>query len=59
MREDYVHFYAKTSSKLSHRFVVFKDIYLLKGKKTTNTYEVTYYVFSKVVTDMKKCKKDT
>ena len=59
MREDYVHFYAKTSSKLPHRFVVFKDIYLLKGKKITNTYEVTYYVFSKVVTDMKKCKKDT
>ncbi len=54
-----MHFYAKTSSKLPHRFVVFKDIYLLKGKKTTNTYEVTYYVFSKVVTDMKKCKKDT
>lgn len=59
MREDYVIFYAKSSSKPLYRFIVFKDIYSLKGKKTDNTYEVTYFVFSKVVTNMKKCKKDT
>ncbi len=59
MREDYVLFYAKGSSKLPHKFVVFKDVYSLKGKKVNNTYEVTYYIFSKVVTDMKKCKKDS
>ena len=56
MREDYVIFYAKGSAKLPQKFVVFKDVYSLKGKKVDNTYEVTYYVFSKVVTDMKKCK---
>lgn len=58
MREDYMVFYAKSSSKLPQRFVVFKDVYSLKGKKVNNTYEVTYYVFSKVVTDVKKCKRD-
>lgn len=59
LREDYVVFYANNSSKLLYRFIVFKDIYSLKGKKTDNTYEVTYFVFSKVVTNMKKCKKDS
>ncbi len=58
MRDDYVFFYAKDTSKHNHKFVVFKDIYSLKGKKVNNTYEVTYYVFSKVVTDIKKCKKE-
>ena len=57
MRDDYVIFYAKDTSKHHHKFVVFKDIYSLKGKKVNNTYEVTYYAFSKVVTDIKKCKK--
>ncbi len=57
MRDDYVFFYAKDSSKYHHKFVVFKDVYLLKGKKVNNTYEVTYYTFSKVVTDIRKCKK--
>ena len=57
MREDYVIFYAKGAWKRLHRFIVFKDVYPLKGKKIGNSYEVTYYVFTKVVTDMKKCKK--
>lgn len=55
MREDYVIFYGKGSAKLARKFVVFKDVYSLKGKKVNNTYEITYYAFSKVVIDMKKC----
>ena len=56
-RNDYVVLYAKESSKRIHRFVVLNDVYSLKGKKVGNTYEVTYYQFSKVVTEMKKAKK--
>ena len=57
LRYDCMTLYAKESSKRIHRFVVLNDIYSLKGKKVGNTYEVTYYQFSKVVTEMKKAKK--
>ena len=59
MRQDYVIFHAKKTTKIPVRFVVFKDVYPLKGKKVGNSYEVTYYAFTKVVTDMKKCKIET
>ena len=33
IREDYVIFHAKNSLEIPYRFIVFEDIYSLKGKK--------------------------
>lgn len=52
------YWHAKDKRKIYHRFVVYNDVYSLKAKKKTNTYEVTYFRFSKVVTEIKKVKPD-
>ena len=57
--KDYYYWYAKDKRKIHHRFVVYNDVYSLKAKKKTNTYEVTYFRFSKVVTEIKKVNSDT
>ena len=58
----YYIWYVKDKHRILHRFIVYKDVYPLKGKRAdnmrNNIYEVTYYMFSKVVTDIKKVRKN-
>ncbi len=50
----YFYWKAKDDSDKKYRFIIFQDENNLKGKTMKHSYNVTYYKYSKIVTDIEK-----